>query len=150
MKFNSPSLLFFILVNLLVFGTFVEAAGSEDVSIIGVHIVGENLIQVDVQLNVEVGSLLGLGVNVDLFTELGSLFAGSTSVVFQGQEGEVASAYFVINEDLLNLDVGIHVTLGNLLSLDVNVDVLGLQLGELVGNLLDGVVNVDYSSFCWC
>jgi len=120
---------------------------SPQISVGGVQVLDDNLLQVSLVLDIlnDLDVALKVDVDLSLFGPNGLLFAGSSPAFFQGTAGESSMAFFHVNStSLLDADVALNVQLGNLLALnlDVDVDLSSIGLGNLVGNLVNGVVQL--------
>lgn len=121
-------------------------ATQPQINILGINPLGGSLLGIDLELAADIDlnilGLLAIDVNVVLVTDDGRTFVGCTMVPFQGIAGEVATAIIDVgDEDFLTAHV--VVSLGNLhLDLDLDLD-LDILLGDdLVGNLVDGVLDL--------
>jgi len=126
---------------------FSPVKASNQVSVVDVQAVADNLLQVLLMLDIseDLNVALSVDVALSLLGNNGLIFAGTTPAYFQGTAGETTTAYLhVDNANLLTADVAVNVQLGNLLALnlDVDVDLSGIGLGNLVGNLLNGVLQI--------
>ena len=116
---------------------------SGSIEILNVEQISSRLVQVSLELHTEV-QLSEFSVDVQLELNLGNgfLFQSTSRVQFQGTPGEVVDVMIDVgDEHLLDADVFVDVSLGNLLSVDVDLSL------DLSSDFLAKLVNGHSSVF---